>query len=142
MRCMVIVKATEDSEADVMPSEKDLGDMGSFNEELVNAGVMLDGDGLKSSRHGVRITYSGDEAQVTDGPFSETKELIAGYWVWEVKSLEEAIEWARRILFHHGESVEIRPLHELEDFGEAVTDEFRERQARMEATIEEQKRDA
>ena len=141
MRCMVIVKATEDSEADVMPSEKDLSEMGAFNEELVNAGVMLDGDGLRSSRHGVRITYSGDEAQVVDGPFSETKELIAGYWVWEVGSIEEAIEWARRIPFNHGESVEIRPFHEIEDFGEAVTEEFVERQARMEAAIEEQKTD-
>ena len=135
MRCMVIVKATEDSEADVMPSEKDLSEMGAFNEELVNAGVMLDGDGLRSSRHGVRITYSGDEAQVVDGPFSETKELIAGYWVWEVGSIEEAIEWARRIPFNHGESVELRPFFEMEDFGDAVTPELEQRFERMREDI-------
>jgi hypothetical protein len=138
MRCMVIVKATEDSEAGMMPSEKDLRDMGAFNEELVSAGVMLDGDGLAASKHGVRISYDESGAQVTDGPFAETKELIAGYWVWEVKSIDEAIEWARRIPFNHGESVEIRPFLTLEDFGDAVTDDMRESFDAREAKIKEQ----
>jgi len=139
MRCMVFVKATEDSEAGVMPSEKDLSEMGAFNEELVNAGVMLDGAGLHASKKGVRISYQGDDATVTDGPFAEAKELVAGYWVWEVKSMEEAIEWARRIPFNHGESVEIRPYMEMEDFGEEFTPELQAREAALEATLKEQR---
>jgi hypothetical protein len=139
MRCMVIVKATEDSESGVMPSEKDLSEMGSFNEELVNAGVMLDGDGLQPSSNGVRLEYSGDEVKVIDGPFAETKELVAGYWIWEVKNLEEAIEWAKRVPFNHGESTEIRPFFETEDFGEELTPELRERGAALEAKIKEQR---
>jgi len=139
MRCMVFVKATEDSENGVMPSEKDLQDMGSFNEELVNAGVMLDGAGLKRSHESVRISYDDNGAQVTHGPFAETKELVAGYWVWEVKSMDEAIEWARRIPFNHGESVEIRPYITAEDFGEAYSEELQERDAGLEAKIQEQK---
>lgn len=139
MRCMVIVKATEDSEAGVMPSEKDLAEMGSFNEELVNAGVMLDGDGLKPSSEAVRLEYGGDGVKVTDGPFAETKELVAGYWVWEVKNIEEAIEWAKRIPFNHGESTEIRPFFEVEDFGEEMTPELRERGAALEEKIKVQR---
>lgn len=139
MRCMVIVKATEDSEAGVMPSEQDLAEMGSFNEELVNAGVMLDGAGLHRSGNGVRLDYSGGEVKVIDGPFAETKELIAGYWVWEVKNIEEAIEWAKRIPFNHGESTEIRPIFEAEDFGEEMTPELREREAALEQKIKQQR---
>ncbi len=138
MRCMVIVKATEDSEAGVMPSEEDLSGMGAFNEELVNAGVMLDGGGLHPSQKGVRIAYSDGGAKVTDGPFAETKELIAGYWIWEVASMEEAVEWARRIPFTHGEGVEIRPFFEPEDFGESYSEELQERDAALDAKIKEQ----
>ena len=137
MRCMVFVKATEDSESGVMPSEKDLSEMGSFNEELVNAGVMLDGAGLHPSSRGVRITYD-EGAKVTDGPFTETKELVAGYWVWEVASMDEAVEWAKRIPFNHGESVEIRPYFEAEDFGESYTEELQERDAALDAKIKQQ----
>lgn len=139
MRCMVIVKATADSEAGVMPSEKDLSEMGAFNEELVNAGVMLDGGGLHPSAKGVRISYGDEGAQVTDGPFAETKELIAGFWIWDVKSIEEAIEWSRRIPFNHGESVEIRPFFEPEDFGDEYTDELQQRDAKLDAKIQEQR---
>lgn len=138
MRCMVIVKATDDSEAGVLPSEKDLAEMGQFNEELVAAGVMLDGAGLQASSKGARLEYTDDGIQVTDGPFAETKELIAGFWIWEVKSFEEAIEWARRIPFNHGESVEIRQVFEAEDFGEEYTPELRERDAALDAKIQEQ----
>jgi len=136
---MVFVKATEDSEAGVMPSEKDLAEMGAYNEELVNAGVMLDAAGLHASKKGVRVTYPEGTPTVTDGPFAETKELIAGYWIWEVKSLDEAIEWSRRIPFNHGESIEIRPFMEPEDFGEALTPELQERGEALEARMEEQK---
>ncbi|MCB0857210.1 MAG: YciI family protein [Solirubrobacterales bacterium] len=138
MRCMVMVKATDDSEAGVMPSEKDLAEMGAFNEELVNAGVMLDGGGLHPTNKGVRISYDGGSATVTDGPFTETKELVAGYWVWEVGSMEEAVEWARRIPFNHGEGVEIRPFFEPEDFGESYTEEMQERDAALDKKIQEQ----
>ena len=139
MRCMVFVKATEDSEAGVMPSEKDLAEMGAYNEELVNAGVMLDAAGLLASKKGVRVPCPEGTPTVTDGPFAETKELIAGYWIWEVKSLDEAIEWSRRIPFNHGESIEIRPFMEPEDFGEALTPELQERGEALEARMEEQK---
>ena len=117
MRCMVIVKATEDSENGVMPSEKDL------------------------SEKGVRLDYEGDEVKVIDGPFAETKELIAGYWIWEVKNIEEAIEWAKRVPFNHGESTEIRPFIEPDEFGEELTPELRERGAALEAKIAEQRND-
>lgn len=139
MRCMVMVKATEETENGVMPSEKDLAEMGAFNEELVNAGVMLDGGGLHPSGKGVRISYGDTGANVTDGPFAETKELIAGYWIWEVASMEEAVEWARRIPFNHGEGVEIRPFFEPEDFGEEYTPELQERDAELDAKIRQQK---
>lgn len=139
MRCMVIVKATPDSENGVMPSEKDLAEMGAFNEELVNAGVMLDGGGLHPSSKGVRIDYPDSGATVTDGPFAETKELIAGFWIWEVNSMEEAIEWGRRVPFNHGERLEIRPFFEPEDFGDEYTEELQERDAKLDAQIKEQR---
>jgi hypothetical protein len=115
MRFMMIVKASNQSEAGVMPSEKELADMAKYNEELVKAGVMLDGAGLKPSVSGARIRYSGGKRMVTDGPFAEAKELIAGYWIMQVKSKEEAVEWAKRVPFEDGE-VELRPFFELEDF--------------------------
>lgn len=115
MRLMMIVKASKESEAGIMPTEKELADMGKYNEELVKAGVMLDGSGLKPSSNGARIKYSGDKRTVIDGPFAEAKELIAGFWMIQVKSMDEAIEWAKRVPFDDGE-VELRPLFELEDF--------------------------
>jgi hypothetical protein len=115
MRFMMIVKASKESEAGVMPNEQALGDMAKYNEELVKAGVMLDGAGLKPSSKGARITYSGTKRTVIDGPFAETKELVAGFWIIQVKSKEEAIEWAKRVPFDEGE-VELRPFFELEDF--------------------------
>jgi hypothetical protein len=121
MRFMMIVKASRESEAGVMPSEKDLAEMAKYNEELVKAGVMLDGSGLKPSSKGARIKYSGDKRTVVDGPFTETKELVAGFWMIQVKSKDEAIEWAKRVPFQDGE-VELRPLFELDDFapGDAI----------------------
>ena len=115
MRFMMIVKASKESEAGEMPSEKVLADMAKYNEELVKAGVMLDGTGLKPSSQGARIKYSGSKRTVVDGPFAETKELVAGFWIIQVKSKEEAIEWAKRVPFEDGE-VELRPFFELEDF--------------------------
>jgi hypothetical protein len=115
MRFMMIVKASAESEAGVMPGEKILADMAKYNEELVKAGVMLDGSGLKPSSSGARVKYSGTKRTVVDGPFAETKELVAGFWVIQVKSKEEAIEWAKRVPFEDGE-VELRPFYELEDF--------------------------
>ena len=128
MRFMVIVKATPQSEAGVMPDEKLLADMGKFNEELVKAGVMLAGEGLQPSSKGARVRFSGDKRTVIDGPFAETKELIAGYWMWQVKSKEEAIEWVKRSPnpFPGTESeIEIRQVFELEDFGDELTPELR-----------------
>ena len=133
MRCMVIVKATAESEAGVMPSQELLAAMGKFNEELVKAGVMLAGEGLTPSARGARVTFSGKQRHVVDGPFAETKELVAGFWLWQVKSLDEAIAWVRRCPNPmEGESViEIRPVFEAEDFGEAFTPELREQEARL-----------
>ena len=126
MRVMVIVKASKDSEAGVMPDAKLLADMGRFNEELVKAGVILAGEGLKASSFGARVKFSGSSRTVVDGPFAETKELIAGFWLWQVRSMDEAIEWVRRCPNPHpGESeIEIRPVFEMEDFGEALTPEI------------------
>ena len=137
MRVMVMIKATQDSEAGVLPSQQLLTEMGAFNEELVKAGVMLAGDGLKPSAAGVRVRFSGTQRTVTDGPFIETKELIAGYWIWQVASLDEAIEWVKRCPNPmDGESeVEIRPLFEAEDFGEAFTPELREQEERLRAQV-------
>jgi hypothetical protein len=133
MRVMVLIKATEESEAGVMPSQELLTQMGNFNEELVKAGVMLAGDGLHPSSKGVRVAFSGSERKLIDGPFAETKELLAGYWVWQVKSLDEAIEWVKRIPNPDGTDgeVEIRPVFEPEDFGDSFTPELREQEARL-----------
>lgn len=133
MRVMVLVKATPDTEAGVMPSEEMLTAMGSYNEELVKAGVLLDGDGLHPSSRGVRVRFSGKDRSVIDGPFAETKELVAGYWLWQVSSMAEAIEWVKRMPNPTGEEseVEIRPVFEPDDFGEAFTPELREREERL-----------
>ena len=137
MRVMVIVKATKDSEAGVMPSQELLTEMGKFNEELVKAGVLLAGDGLQPSSKGKRVRFSGSGGKrtVVDGPFAETKELVAGYWVWQVKSMDEAVEWLKRAPFREGE-VEIRPVFEADDFGDELTPELREREAQMRAQTE------
>ena len=142
MRVVVFVKASKDSEAGVMPTEQLLSEMGKFNEELVKAGIMLDGQGLHPSSKGARIKFSGPKRTVVDGPFTETKELIAGYWVWQVRSMDEAIEWAKRCPNPTGaESVlEIRPIFEAEDFGAEFTPELREQEARIRSEIEKQKK--
>lgn len=134
MRFMMLVKANEQSEAGVMPSEHELAEMGKYNEELVKAGVLLAGEGLHPSAKGAKVSFSGSKRTVTDGPFTEAKELIAGFWLIQVKSKEEAIEWARRIPFQEGE-VEIRQVFEAEDFGPAFTPELREAEERMRAQI-------
>jgi hypothetical protein len=135
MRFLVMVKATKDSEAGKMPDTKLLEDMGKFNEELVKAGVMLAGEGLHPSSKGVRVRFNGDTRTVVDGPFAETKELVAGFWIWQVKSREEAIEWVKRCPNpHYGESeIEIRQLFEAADFGDALTPELREAEERLRA---------
>ena len=140
MRFMIIVKATKDSEAGVLPDEKLLTEMGNFNEELVKAGVMLAGEGLQPSSKGARVKFSGTTRTVTDGPFAETKELIAGFWLWQVKSREEAIEWVKRCPNPmKGESeIEIRQLFEAEDFGAEFTPELREQEERLRAQIVKQ----
>src|SRR5712672_1422907 len=131
MRFMVMVKATKDSEAGLLPDEKLLAEMGKFNEELVKAGVMLAGEGLQASSKGARVRFSGTKRTVTDGPFSETKELIAGFWLWQVKSKAEAIEWLKRAPFDGGTEIEIRQVFETADFGDAVTPEMREQEERL-----------
>ncbi|HEY3038614.1 MAG TPA: YciI family protein [Pyrinomonadaceae bacterium] len=138
MRVMVLVKANKDSEAGVMPDKKILTEMGKFNEELVKAGVMIAGEGLHPTSKGARVKFSGDKRIVIDGPFAETKELVAGYWLWQVKSLEEAIEWLKRAPFGGGTEVEIRPLFEAEDFGAELTPELREQEERLRARIAKQ----
>ena len=135
MRFMVIVKANKDSEAGVMPSEKMLTEMGKFNEELVKAGVMLAADGLHASSKGARVKFSDGKTTVIDGPFAETKELIADYWIWQVKSLEEAIEWLKRAPFEDTE-VEIRQVFEAADFGDELTPELREQEARLRKQVQ------
>ena len=142
MRFMVMVKATPDSEAGVMPSRDLLEAMGRFNEELVKAGVMLAGEGLQPTAKGARVRFDGDRRSVVDGPFAETRELVAGFWLWQVRSLDEAIEWARRCPnpFEHGESeIEIRQVFEAEDFGDALTPELRDREERLRAQVATQK---
>jgi hypothetical protein len=133
MRVMVIVKADENSEAGVMPSRELLTAMGKFNEELVKAGVMLAGEGLHSSSKGKRVRFSGGKHTVIDGPFTESKELIAGFWLWQVRSMEEAVEWLKRSPFDGGAEVEIRQVIEAEDFGAELTPELREQEARLRA---------
>jgi hypothetical protein len=142
MRFMVIVKANKDTEDGVMPSEELLTEMGKYNEELVNAGVMLAGEGLHPSSKGARIKFSGNKRTVIDGPFPETKELIAGYWIWQVKSKEEAIEWAKRCPNPTGaESVlELRQVFESDEFGEEFTQELRDQEDRLRAKIEKRQK--
>ncbi|MGY1622724.1 YciI family protein [Geodermatophilus sp. SYSU D00965] len=138
MRFMVIVKANEATENGVLPTEQELAEMGAYNEQLVKAGVMLAGEGLHPSSKGVRIRYDEDgKSTVVDGPFAETKELIAGYWVLQVSSREEVVEWLKRAPFREGE-VEIRQVFEADDFGEAFTPELREQEDRLRATVEKQ----
>jgi hypothetical protein len=140
---MVIVKATKNSEAGMLPSEKLLADMGKYNEELVKAGVMLAGEGLHPSAKGKRVTFSGGKKKVIDGPFAETKELIAGYWLWQVKSMDEAVEWVRRCpdpMPGEESVIEIRPVFEAEDFGKEFTPEPRAQEERLRAEIERQRK--
>jgi hypothetical protein len=136
---MVLVKANKDSEAGVLPDQKILTEMGKFNEQLVKAGVMLEGEGLHPSSKGARVRFSGRQRSVIDGPFTEAKELIAGYWLWQVKSMDEAIEWVKRSPFQDGE-VEIRQVFEAEDFGPAFTPELREQEARLRAQSQKLKK--
>ncbi|HSC87859.1 MAG TPA: YciI family protein [Polyangiaceae bacterium] len=139
MKVLVIVKASKESEAGIMPSEAELTAMGAYNEELVRAGIMLAGEGLHPSSAGKRVRFGAARAEVVDGPFAETKELVAGFWIWQVKSMEEAVEWLKRAPFPGGE-VELRPLFSAEDFGEAMTPELRAQEARLAAEIERQQR--
>ena len=131
MRCMVIVKANKDSEVGVMPSREILTAMGKFNEELVKAGVMLAGEGLHPTSKGKRVKFQGGKHTITDGPFTETKELIAGFWLWQVRSMEEAIEWLKRSPFDGGTEIELRQVFEAEDFGAELTPELREQEDRL-----------
>jgi hypothetical protein len=133
MRVMVIVKADENSEAGIMPTQQLLADMGKYNEELVKAGIMLEGEGLQPSSKGKRVKFSGSNRIVTDGPFAETRELVAGFWIWKVKSMEEAVEWLKRAPFDGGTELEIRPVFEMEDFGDEFTPELREQEERIRA---------
>ena len=139
MRFMVIVKATAESESGVLPDQKILAEMGKYNEELVKAGVMLAGEGLQASSKGVRVKFSGDKRIVTDGPFAETKELIAGFWIWKVNSKQDAIEWLKRAPFGGGTEVEIRQVFEAEDFGPEFTPELRKKEERLRAQVEQRK---
>src|SRR5918996_5168138 len=143
MRFMILVKASKESEAGVMPSEQLLTDMGKFNEELAKAGVMLAGDGLHPSSKGKRVRFSSGKKTVIDGPFAETKELVAGFWIWQVKSIEEAVEWARRCpepMPGEEAELEIRPVFEAEDFGKEFTPELRAQEERLRAEVERQQK--
>ena len=144
MRVMVIVKATKESEAGKLPDPKLFEEMGNFNEELVKAGVMLAGEGLKDSSHGVRVNFSGTNRTVTDGPFAETKELVAGFWLWQVKSMDEAIEWAKKCPnpMESGGVLEIRPLFETEDFADNLTPEVKAQDDRLRQEIADQQKKA
>jgi hypothetical protein len=135
MRVMVIVKASKESEAGVLPDTELLAKMGQFNEQLVKAGVMLAGDGLQPTSKGKRVRFSGESRTVIDGPFAETKELIAGYWIWQVRSMDEAVEWLKRAPFDGGTEVEIRSVYEAGDLGENFTPELRERDQRLREQI-------
>lgn len=138
MRVLVLVKADKSSEAGVMPDEKLLTDMGKFNEELVKAGVIQAGEGLHPSSKGKRVKFEGAKRTVIDGPFAETKELVAGFWMWKVKSMEDAVEWLKRAPFGGGAEVEIRPVFEMEDFGAALTPELRAQEGRLRAQAAKQ----
>ena len=145
MRVMVMVKATKNSEAGALPSEKLLAEMGKFNEELVKAGIMLAGEGLHPSSSGKRVRFSGGKKTVIDGPFTETKELVAGFWMWQVKSMDEALEWVRRCpdpMPGEESEIEIRPVFEAEDFGQELTPELRAQEERQRAQIEKVKKGA
>ena len=135
MRVMVIVKASKDSEAGQLPDKKILTEMGAFNEQLAKAGVMLAADGLKASSHGKRVKFNASERLVIDGPFPETKELVAGYWIWRVPSIDDAVEWLKKAPFGGGTEVEIRPIFELEELGPEFTDALREREGSLRARI-------
>jgi len=135
MRVMVIVKANEDSERGVLPSQEELAQMGRYNEELVKAGVMLAGEGLASSSEGKRVRFDGKNRAIIDGPFAETKELIAGFWLWQVKSMDEAVEWLKRAPFDGGTEVELRRVFETEDFGDELTPELRAQEDRLRAEV-------
>jgi hypothetical protein len=139
VRVMVIVKANKDSEAGMMPDQKILAAMGKYNEELANAGVMVSGDGLHPSSKGKRVRFSGQQRTVIDGPFAEAKELIAGFWIWKVKSMDEAIDWIKRAPFDGGAEIELRPFFEADDFGAEFTPELRAQEARVRAQIAGQK---
>ena len=139
MRVMVIVKASKESENGVLPNKEILTKMGRYNEELVKAGIMLAGDGLHPSSKGKRVKFSGEKRTVTDGPFSETKELIAGYWLWQVRSMEEAVEWLKRAPFDGGTEIEIRRVFEAEDFGAEFTPELREQEERLRKQVSAKK---
>jgi hypothetical protein len=141
MKVMVIVKANAESEAGQMPDEQTLQAMGRYNEELVNAGIMLAGEGLHPSRHGARVRFEGSRRQVIDGPFAEPRELMAGFWLWQVRSMAEAIEWLKRAPFDGGAEVELRPVFETEDFGAAMTPELREQEARLASQLRERNAD-
>jgi len=141
MRVMVVVKATKESESGAPPDEKILTEMGKFNEELMKAGLLLAGEGLHPSSKGKRVQFSGAKRTVVDGPFAETKELIAGYWLWKVKSMEEAVDWVKRCPNPHNSDseIEIRPLFEMEDFGAELTPEARAQEERIRKQLDEQK---
>lgn len=139
MRVMVIVKANKESEAGALPSAEILTKMGKYNEELVKAGVMLAGEGLKASSNGKRVRFSGEKRTVIDGPFAETKELIAGYWMWQVRSMDEAVEWLKRAPFDGGVEIELRPVFEAADFGENLTPEAKARDQRLREQLAEKK---
>ena len=138
MRCMVFVKASKDSEAGVLPSTKLLANMGKFNEELVKAGVMLAGEGLQPSSKGKRITFTGAKPTITDGPFSETKELVAGFWIWQVRNIEEAVEWLKRSPFVPGAEIEIRQIFEMEDFAPILSEEQIQHEVHLRAELPNQ----
>lgn len=133
MRVMVLVKADKDSEAGVMPGEEVFTKMGAYNEELVKAGLLLAMDGLHPSSKGLRMRFDGAQRTITDGPFAETKELLAGFWIWQVRSFDEAVEWLKRAPFDEGTEIELRPIFELEDFGASITPELREQEERVRA---------
>ena len=142
MRCLVFVKATKDSETGMMPTEEMFAAMGKYNEELVKAGIMLGGEGLQPSSKGARVRFAGDKRSVVNGPFSETNELVAGYWVWDVKSMDEAIEWVKRCPnpMPGDSEIEIRPVYEADDLGEGLTPELREREERLRDEIAKQQK--
>jgi hypothetical protein len=140
MRVIVLVKASKESETGQMPSEEILREMGKYNEQLVNAGVMQAGEGLHPTSKGKRIRFSGSQRTVIDGPFAETKELVAGFWIWKVKSIEDAVEWLKKAPFDGGTEVEIRPIFEAEDFGKELTPELRTQEERLRTRMEEQKK--